>query len=277
MPEMIRKLIPEEVSPAFISTSYSHNKDKYNKALKLSEREQKIVSNLSSDGFLKCETNLLYKLCQYFDFVTAPLDGWGSFNNELQNIGDAVEAIVKLRNKIIHNSNHDHKKTLDRMVEIAKVVDKELSTDERFEDAVKSFCVHEFDENYVDEFKSAFLNMTEEATNGSQGSFEDDVLKEDEPMCFDEDYNPDVLQKPIVFSSDLFENTGECIRTEMKNINEFTDKLFKQSPLKDKLAGCKKSLRSRKRKSTSTKHDLQSLSSESEADVGYASSSPMKC
>lgn len=162
MPEMIRKLIPEEVSPAFISTSYSHNKDKYNKALKLSEREQKIVSNLSSDGFLKCETNLLYKLCQYFDFVTAPLDGWGSFNNELQNIGDAVEAIVKLRNEIIHNSNHDYKKTLDRMVEIAKVVDKELSTDERFEDAVKSFCVHEFDENYVDEFKSAFLNMTEE-------------------------------------------------------------------------------------------------------------------
>lgn len=154
MPEIIRKLIPEDVNPACICTSYSHNKDKYNKALKLSEKEQKVLSNLSSDGFQKCDTQLLYKLCQYFDFVTAPSKGWGRFHHKLQNVGDALEAIVKLRHEYICNSTQDFQAKFDRMVEIAKVVDKELSAAERFEDVVVSFSVDVFNDKYLNELKT---------------------------------------------------------------------------------------------------------------------------
>lgn len=155
---MLKKLIPRDVSPAFICTSYRNDMEKYNIALKLSKTEQTMVANFDSDGFKKCDTPLLYKLCQYFDFVRAPLEGWGKFNDKLQNKGDAVEAIVKLRYENISNPTGEFKKRFDRIVEIAKVVDKELhvSTNERFEDAVKALLID------IENVTTVFQQITDE-------------------------------------------------------------------------------------------------------------------
>lgn len=162
MPEMLQKLIPRNVNPAFICTSYRNDVERYNIALKLSKHEQNIVASFNSDGFKKCDTPLLYKLCQYFDFVCAPLKGWGKFNDILQNIGDAVEAIVKLRYTNISNPTGDFKEKFDRMVEIAKVVDKELQRYEKFEDAVTSLLMNKLPDTYIEQVKTAFQQMTDE-------------------------------------------------------------------------------------------------------------------
>lgn len=259
MPEIIQNLIPNDVKPAFICTSYRHNKDKYITALKLSDKEQKILSNLSSDGFHKCDTPLLYKLCQYYNFVTAPSEGWGKVPIKLENIGDAVDALVRLRKEIILNSNQDFKSTFDRMVEIAKVVDKELPTDKRFEHAVKSLVVDTFDEKYFDELKTAFQQITEEATHGAHGSFEDDVLEVGEPMSFLEDHHTNVLQNKIVLSPALFENAGKDYQTGIKYINELTDKIRKQASSKGKEVHVLNGSRKRKRNSMLAQHDPHSF------------------
>lgn len=159
MPEMLRKLIPKDVNPAFLCTSYSHNKEKYNKALKLSEKEQQLLSNLSTYGFQKCDSPLLFKLCQYFDFVTAPTKGWGKFVDTLDNMGDVVEALVRLRYEIVRNPTEDLGKRFEKLVEIAKVVDKEISTENTFEDAVKSLFV---DDSSIEKCKTAFQQIVEE-------------------------------------------------------------------------------------------------------------------
>lgn len=162
MPEMLKRLIPKEKSPDCVGRLYRNAKGKYNKVLKLSEKEKEILSNLGSDGFDKCDTPLLYKLIKYFNFVDAPTKGWSRLNNELQNSGDVIEAIIRLRDEIVENPSEDFQDRVDKMVEIAKVVDKTLSTGQTFENAVKPSAVDEFDDRYSEQCKVAFQLITKE-------------------------------------------------------------------------------------------------------------------
>lgn len=165
MPEMLKRLIPKEKNPAFIGLLYQNAKDKYTKVLKLSEKEKECLSNLGSDGFGKCDTPLLYKLIKHFNFVGTPTNGWGSLNNELQNVGDVVEAIIRLRDEIVENPTKDFQNRVYKLREIAKVVDKTLSTDDKFENAVKVAAVDEFNEGYSEKCQAAFQLITKEEGN----------------------------------------------------------------------------------------------------------------
>lgn len=159
IPEMLKRLIPKEKNPAFIGLLYQNAKDKYNKVLKLSEKEKEILLNFGSDGFDKCDTPLLHKLIKHFNFVGTPTKGWGSLTNELQNVGD-VKAIIRLRDEIVENPTKDFQNRVYKLREIAKVVDKTLSTDDKFENAVKVAAVDEFNEGYSEKCQAAFQLIT---------------------------------------------------------------------------------------------------------------------
>lgn len=156
------------MSPQQLQRLYLNGEKKLNKSLRLSTEEKKTLKNLSqTNGYETCDFTLLYKLIRHFDLLESPINGWTKKVSGLNNIGDIVESLRKLRNNTIHRSNitfeeHEEKAIFHKSLNIARTADKILNrTIETFEDEVDMLRSWDPEQKLRDKYIKALEKITE--------------------------------------------------------------------------------------------------------------------
>ncbi|VDI62981.1 Hypothetical predicted protein [Mytilus galloprovincialis] len=156
------------MSPQQLKRLYLNGEKKLNKMLHLTANEKTTLKNLSeTNGYDTCDFSLLYKLIRHFDLLESPNNGWTKKVTGINNIGDVVESLRRMRNDTIHRANitfdeDEENKIFHKSLNIARITDRLLKrTTDTFEEDVK--LLRSWDPEHItrDKYIKALEKITE--------------------------------------------------------------------------------------------------------------------